>query len=80
MNEFNVPIGFNSDVIVVALGEATKSAAEGPDNSLYVTLGTGVGAEAVVLETYFKDFLTKGGTRSCKKAPEKIFLAMELWS
>ncbi|MEH7612099.1 ROK family protein [Gottfriedia acidiceleris] len=45
---FSVPIGFNTDVNVAALGEATFGAANGLDSCLYITIGTGIGAGAVV--------------------------------
>jgi fructokinase len=45
---FPVPIGFNTDVNVAALGELTLGAAKGLDSCLYITVGTGIGAGAVL--------------------------------
>lgn len=46
--EFGIPIGFNTDVNAAALGEVTHGAAKGLDSCLYITIGTGIGAGAIV--------------------------------
>ncbi|WP_342048495.1 ROK family protein [Bacillus sp. OTU530] len=47
---FPVPIGFNTDVNAAALAEVTYGAAKGLDSCLYITIGTGIGAGAVIQE------------------------------
>ncbi|MCJ8007573.1 ROK family protein [Lederbergia wuyishanensis] len=44
----HIPIEFNTDVNVAALGEMMQGAAQGFDSCLYITVGTGIGAGAVV--------------------------------
>ena len=42
--ELGVPIGFDTDVNGSLLGEATFGCARGLENSIYITIGTGIGA------------------------------------
>ncbi|MFJ5758989.1 ROK family protein [Neobacillus sp. NPDC093182] len=46
--EFGLPIGFNTDVNAAALGEVTLGAAKGLDSCIYITIGTGIGAGAII--------------------------------
>ncbi len=46
--ELHVPIKITTDVNGAALAEATKGAAKGLDSCMYITVGTGIGAGAVV--------------------------------
>ncbi|MDO4437433.1 MAG: ROK family protein [Coriobacteriaceae bacterium] len=47
-NELNVPCGYDTDVNVACLGEHAFGCAQGLDNVVYLTIGTGVGAGVMV--------------------------------
>lgn len=42
-SDFDIPIGFDTDVNGSMLGEHTYGAARGIDHSIYITIGTGIG-------------------------------------
>ncbi|MGS2780100.1 ROK family protein [Robertmurraya sp. GLU-23] len=46
--QLNIPVGITTDVNAAALGELHHGAAQGMDSCLYITVGTGIGAGAVV--------------------------------
>jgi fructokinase len=46
--ELAVPVGWDTDVNVTALAEATLGAGRGTDPMVYVTVGTGIGGGAIV--------------------------------
>ncbi|MFV0467257.1 MAG: ROK family protein [Lachnospiraceae bacterium] len=46
--EFPIPIGFDTDVNGAILGEVAWGAAQGCENAIYITIGTGVGIGAYI--------------------------------
>ena len=47
-NELGVPVGFDTDVNASALGEATWGCTKELDHSIYITVGTGIGAGVII--------------------------------
>jgi fructokinase len=45
---YDIPMGWTTDVNAAALGESAMGAAKGLRNTMYITIGTGVGAGAIV--------------------------------
>lgn len=65
-----IPVGFSTDVNAAALGEFLFGEAKGLDSCLYITIGTGIGAGAIVEGGSFRGCHTQrwaifisGGTR-----------------
>jgi fructokinase len=48
IQKFEVPVGFDTDVNGALLGEYSWGAAKGMENSLYLTVGTGIGGGVMV--------------------------------
>ena len=46
--ELGVPVGFDTDVNASALGEATWGCTKDLDHSIYITVGTGIGAGVII--------------------------------
>ena len=48
LQELNIPVNFDTDVNVAAIGEGKWGAAKNIDNFLYFTIGTGIGGGAII--------------------------------
>lgn len=70
----NVPVGFDTDVNGSALGEATWGIARGLDSSMYITIGTGVGAGVIINGKLLHGMLhPEGGHILLSKHPKDLF-------
>ncbi len=66
-----VPVGFDTDVNGSALGEATWGITKGLENSMYITIGTGVGAGIITNGTLLHGMLhPEGGHLLLSKHPD----------
>jgi fructokinase len=48
LRELNIPVNFDTDVNVAAIGEGKWGAAKNVENFLYFTIGTGIGGGAII--------------------------------
>ena len=55
--ELGVPVGFDTDVNASALGEATWGCTKELDHSIYITVGTGIGAGVIIDGTPYHGML-----------------------
>lgn len=69
-----VPVGFDTDVNGSALGEATWGITKGLDNSMYITVGTGVGAGIITNGKLLHGMLhPEGGHLLLSKHPDDTY-------
>lgn len=70
----SVPVGFDTDVNGSALGEATWGITKGLQNSMYITIGTGVGTGIITNGTLLHGMLhPEGGHLLLSKHPKDSF-------
>lgn len=72
--EFDIPLGWDTDVNAAALGEATWGAAKGLDSCIYFTVGTGIGAGVYIEGRLAHGLLhPEAGHMPVKRHPEDPF-------
>ncbi|MEW4429876.1 ROK family protein [Paenibacillus pabuli] len=75
--EFPVPLGWDTDVNAAALGEVTWGAAQGLDNCVYYTIGTGVGVGIIAGGKRIHGLLhPEGGHIRTRRHPQDHFAGL----
>lgn len=75
--EFPVPFGWDTDVNAAALGEVTWGAAQGLDNCVYYTIGTGVGVGLIAGGKRIHGLLhPEGGHIRTRRHPQDHFAGL----
>ncbi|GAB1157242.1 fructokinase GmuE [Paenibacillus illinoisensis] len=75
--EFPVPFGWDTDVNAAALGEVTWGAAQGLDNCVYYTIGTGVGVGTIAGGKRIHGLLhPEGGHIRTRRHPQDHFAGL----
>ncbi|WP_416298318.1 ROK family protein [Paenibacillus illinoisensis] len=75
--EFPVPFGWDTDVNAAALGEVTWGAAQGLDNCVYYTIGTGVGVGLIAGGKRIHGLLhPEGGHIRTRRHPQDNFAGL----
>lgn len=75
--EFPVPFGWDTDVNAAALGEITWGAAQGLDNCVYYTIGTGVGVGLIAGGKRIHGLLhPEGGHIRTRRHPQDHFAGL----
>lgn len=73
-NSIDVPMVFHTDVTMAALGETKFGAAQGVSNCIYITIGTGIGAGAIVNGQFLEGMShPEMGHILVKRHPEDLF-------
>lgn len=74
LEALKVPVGFDTDVNGSALGEATWGITKGLENSMYITIGTGIGAGVISNGRLLHGMLhPEGGHLLLSRHPEDKF-------